>query len=183
MIKMLVKNLDYLSIPQEFSKVDINVYKSYSIQIIFIENKGYAAILNDMDNINSIYLLKTKLTPKDIIDTKDSEDFIKVIKEFLDKIYKDSKIKEYEKQHHEHVFLKLMDMFSDKENVKLISKDNSSLYEIIEKAFIKLELDIINNKIDSLTAIISDVSNRLDSTISSVEEKDWGNRLRNVLEK
>jgi len=180
---MLVKNLDYLSIPKEFSKVEINVYVNYSIQIVFIENKGYAAILNENDNIISVYLLKTGLTPKQITESVDRDDFIKIIKEFLDIIYKESNIKEYEKQHQEHVFLKLMDMFSEKENIQLISKDDSLLYEIIEKGLMKLELDIINNKIDSLNAIISEVSNNLDATVTSIEEKDWGNRLRNVLEK
>ncbi len=180
---MLIKNLDYLSIPKEFSKVEQQIYENYILHIVYIENKGYSTILTENEDIISIYLLKTKLNPQEIVNSIDREDFIKVIKELLDIIYKGTDIKEYEKQHQEHVFLKSMDMFSENLDVKFISKENSKLYEIIEKGLIKLEIDIINNKIESLNSIITDLSNNLDATATIIEEKDWGNRLKNVLEK
>ena len=37
---MLVRNLDYLSIPKEFKKVETNIYDNKSIALVFVENKG-----------------------------------------------------------------------------------------------------------------------------------------------
>ena len=105
---MLVRNLDYLSIPKEFKKVETNIY----------DNKSIALVLKDDEHIDSVFLLKTSLTPNNINENNDKEDFINVIKMLLEKVYSEYTIKEYEKQHQEHVFLRLMDMLTDGDNIE-----------------------------------------------------------------
>ncbi len=36
---MLVRNLDFLSIPKEFSKVEITIYDNKSIALVYINGK------------------------------------------------------------------------------------------------------------------------------------------------
>ena len=178
---MLVRNLDYLSIPKEFKKVETNIYDNKSIALVFVENKGYSLVLKDDEHIDSVFLLKTSLTPNNINENNDKEDFINVIKMLLEKVYSEYTIKEYEKQHQEHVFLRLMDMLTDGDNIELISEENSKIYSDIEKGFMKLELDIMDTKINSLNESIADVSNNLQHTVKDIEEKDWGNKLKKLL--
>lgn len=178
---MLVRNLDFLSIPKEFSKVEVDIYDGKSIALVYIENKGYSLVLKKDDDIDSVFLLKTTIIPSNVNEHSDREDFINVIKMLLDKIYSVADIKEYEKQHQEHVFLRLMDMLNEGNDVEKISEENSKIYADIEKGFIKLELDIMDNKINSLNSSIADVSNNLEHTVNDIEEKDWGNRIRKTI--
>ena len=46
----------------------------------------------------------------------------------------------------------------------------------------KLELDIMDNKINALNSSVSDVSSNLDSTVRDMEEKAWGNKIKKTLE-
>lgn len=179
---MLVRNLDFLSIPKEFAKVEIDIYDGKSIALVYIPNKGYSLVLKENENIDSIFLLKTDIVPGNINDHSDREDFINVIKMLLDKIYSGSDIKEYEKKHQEHVFLKLMDLLNDGVEVEMISEETSKTYTDIEKGFMKLELDIMDNKINALNSSITDVSSNLDSTVKDMENKDWGNKIRKTLD-
>ncbi len=179
---MLVRNLDFLSIPKEFSKVEIDIYDKKSIALVYVENKGYSLVLKDNGEVDSVFLLKTDILPHNVNDHADREDFINVIKMLLDKIYNVADIKEYEKQHQEHVFLRLMDMLNEGNDVEKINEDNSETYKDIEKGFMKLELDIMDNKINALNSSLSDVSSNLDSTVKDIEENTWGNKLRKTID-
>lgn len=179
---MLVRNLDFLSIPKEFSKVEVDIYDGKSIALVYIENKGYSLVLKEGDDIDSVFLLKTDILPNNVNEHSDREDFINVIKMLLDKIYSVADIKEYEKQHQEHVFLRLMDMLNDGNDVEMISEENSKTYTDIEKGFMKLEIDIMDNKINALNSSISDVSNSLNSTVKDIENKDWGSKIKKTLD-
>ena len=179
---MLVRNLDFLSIPKEFSKVEVDIYDGKSIALVYIENKGYSLVLKKDENIDSVFLLKTDILPSNVNGHSDREDFINVIKMLLDKVYSVADIKEYEKQHQEHVFLRLMDMLNEGNEVVMISEETSKIYTDIEKGFMKLELDIMDNKINALNSSISDVSSNLDSTVKGMEENAWGNKIRKTLD-
>lgn len=181
MIKMLVRNLDYLSIPKEFSKVELDIYDNKFITLVYIQQKGYSLVLKNNEEIDSVFLLKTDILPNNVNDHSDRQDFINVIKMLLDKIYSGADIKEYEKQHQEHVFLRLMDMLNEQSDVEMINEDNSQIYKDIEKGFMKLELDIMDNKINALNSSISNVSSNLDSTVKDMEEKSWENRIKKTL--
>lgn len=178
---MLVRNLDFLSIPKEFSKVEIDIYENQSIALVYIPNKGYSLVLKENDDIQSVFLLKTDILPNNVNDHSDREDFINILKMLLDRIYGAADIKEYEKQHQEHVFLRLMDMLNEGTDVESISEETSKIYTDIEKGFMKLELDIMDNKINALNHSVTDVSNNLDSTVKDIEENAWGNRIRKTI--
>lgn len=179
---MLVRNLDFLSIPKEFAKVEIEIYDKKSIALVYIENKGYSLVLKNEEKIDSVFLLKTDILPNNVNEHSDREDFINVIKMLLDRIYSVADIKEYEKQHQEHVFLRLMDMLNEGNDVEMISEETSKIYNDIEKGFIKLELDIMDNKINALNSSIADVSSNLDSTVKDMEESSWGNKIRRTMD-
>ena len=179
---MLVRNLDFLSIPKEFSKVEVEIYDGNNIALVYIENKGYSLVLKKEENIDSVFLLKTDILPSNVNQHSDREDFINVIKMLLDKIYSIADIKEYEKQHQEHVFLRLMDMLNEGNDVEMISEETSKTYADIEKGFMKLELDIMDNKINALNSSISDVSSNLDSTVKDIEDNAWGNKIKRTLD-
>ena len=172
---MLVRNLDFLSIPKEFSKVELDIFEGKSIVLVYIENKGYSLVLKEKDKNSSVFLLKTELTPDNI--NSDKEDLINVIKMLLDRIYSGADIKEYEKMHQEHVFLQLMDMLKEGDKVELITEE-SKLYTEIEKGFMKLELDIMDNKINSLNSAIGEVSGNLNNLGSEFEDNKIENRIR-----
>ena len=51
---MLVRNLNFLSIPKEFSKVEVEIYNNQSIALVYIKGKGYSLVLKKEDNIDCI---------------------------------------------------------------------------------------------------------------------------------
>lgn len=172
---MLVRNLDFLSIPKEFSKVELDIFRGQSIVLVYIENKGYSLVLKENEKNSSVFLLKTELTPDNI--NSDKGDFINVIKMLLDRIYSGADIKEYEKMHQEHVFLQLMDMLKEGDKIELITEE-SKLYTDIEKGFMKLEIDIMDNKINSLNSAVGELSGNLNNLGSEFEDNKIENRIR-----
>ena len=115
-----------------------------------LKNKGYCVYIGGKED--EMFLINTKLTPEEFKseeNASDKEDFINLIKILLDQIYGDSDIPEYEKQHHEFVFLKIMDLFSTKD-VEIIDKD-SELYKTIELGFIRFDIELLklNNSGDN----------------------------------
>ena len=179
---MLVRNLDFLSIPKEFAKVEVDIYGDSSIVLVYIENKGYSLLYKRKNEINSIFLLKTDILPSNVNEHSDKTDFINLIKMLLDKIYARADIKEYEKQHPEYVFLRLMDKLNENVDVEMISEENSKTYTDIEKGFMKLELEIMDKKIDALNSHISDVSKNLQNTVNYMEENSWGNKIKKSID-
>ena len=63
---MLVRNLDYLSIPKEFSKVELDIYDNKSIALVYIQQKGYSLVLKNNEEIDSVFLLKTDILPNNV---------------------------------------------------------------------------------------------------------------------
>ena len=179
---MLVRNLNFLSIPKEFAKVEVNIYENQSIALVYIEGKGYSLVLKENEDIDSVFLLKTDILPTNVNDHADRQDFINVIKMLLDRVYGVADIKEYEKQHQEHVFLRLMDMLNEGTEVEMISEETSKTYTDIEKGFMKLEIDIMDNKINALNSSVSDVSTNLQSTVDDIEENKWGHKIRKTID-
>ena len=92
-----------------------------------------------------MFLIKTGISPEEFKSEEyggDKEDFINLIKLLLNQIYEGSDIPEYEEQHHEFVFLKIMDLFVT--NLFEAVDDDSDLHKTIELAFIKFDIDLLN---------------------------------------
>ena len=139
---MFVRKLSYLSPNECYKKVELDIYENKSVNLIHVKNKGYSLFTSD--KIGDMFLIKTNLLPSDFKldeNTGDKEEFINLVKSLLDDIYTGSDIPEYEKQHHEFVFLKMMDSFNKDscENVDVTSE----LHKTIEKGFMQLEMSII----------------------------------------
>lgn len=156
---MIIRNLDYLSIPKELKKVELEIYKDRLMDLIKIDGIGYALHINIGDERSNLFLLKTELSPSDFAleeNVEDKNDFIGIIQILLNELYDDLDIKEYEKQHQEYIFLHLMDMLEN-DNVEIITKE-SELYRFIEDGVIKLDIDISKDKYTTLETAIEALS-------------------------
>lgn len=181
---MLIRNLDFLSIPKEFSKVNLPIYESFSLTLVAIEKKGYALVLKEEESIVSLFLLKTELFPNELTQANnesDKNDFINIISMMLEKVYHGVNIKEYDKQHPEHVFLRFMDDFIENNGVEIITEENSKLYSDIEKGFMKLDIDVIDSKLNSLNKSINEVANNFSGYVENQEENEFGNKIKKML--
>lgn len=148
---MIIRKLSFLSPQKDLKKVELNIYEEKNLSLIYVENQGYVVYtkdnINDMENV---FLLKSILTPKELtleeyIDEK--ADISNIIELLLNKIYENSEIKEYEKQHPDHVLLHLLDILNN-EKLENITKE-SPIYKTIEDGFMKLDFELIKNKTNS----------------------------------
>lgn len=140
---MIIRNLNFL-VHDNYSKVEINILENKTLSMIYIENSGYSLIWAENEDIKDIFLIKSEIKPQEFKldeNAKEKEDFIDLIHMFLNKIYDGTDIPDYEKQHHEFVFLKIMDSF-EKNNVELIDK-TSELYRKINEGLMKLDIDVL----------------------------------------
>ena len=147
---MIVRKLNFLTLSEGYDKISISIYDGKKINAVYLKNKGYCVYIDGKED--EMFLINTKLTPEEFKseeNASDKEDFINLIKILLDQIYGDSDIPEYEKQHHEFVFLKIMDLFRTKD-VEIIDKD-SELYKTIELGFIRFDIELLklNNSGDN----------------------------------
>ena len=139
---MIVRKLNFLTLSEGYDKISISIYDGKKINAVYLKNKGYCVYIDGKED--EMFLINTKLTPEEFKseeNASDKEDFINLIKILLDQIYGDSDIPEYEKQHHEFVFLKIMDLFSTND-VEIIDKD-SELYKTIELGFIRFDIELL----------------------------------------
>ena len=141
---MIIRKLSFLMPSIGYKKVEVDIYEKEKICAVYIENNGYCIYINDKED--DMFLIKTDISPEEFKleeNAEYKEDFINIIKLLLDKIYADIDIPEYEEEHQEFVFLKIMDLFA-KNNYELIDKD-SDLYKTIELGFIKLDINLLNH--------------------------------------
>lgn len=141
---MIIRKLSFLMPSIRYKKVEVDIYEKEKICAVYIENNGYCIYINDKED--DMFLIKTDISPEEFKleeNAEYKEDFINIIKLLLDKIYADIDIPEYEEEHQEFVFLKIMDLFA-KNNYELIDKD-SDLYKTIELGFIKLDINLLNH--------------------------------------
>lgn len=155
---MIVRKLNFLMPPGGYRKVETIIHEDNKLTAVYLKDKGYCLFINGKDE--EMFLINTDISPEEFkLDENgdDKEDFINLVKILLDQIYEGVDIPEYEKQHHEFVFLKIMDLFST-EAVELIDED-SDLYKNIELGFIKFDIDLLNLKVNNEPTINTDTTN------------------------
>ena len=140
---MIVRKLDFLMPSKGYKKVETSIYGEEKICAVYIKNNGYCIYIDGKEN--EMFLIKTNLSPDDFKleeNSEEKEDFINLVELLLKQIYENVDIPEYEEQHHEFVFLKIMDLFN-KNGFEVIDKD-SDFYKTIELGFIKLDINLLN---------------------------------------
>ena len=60
---MIIRKLSFLSPQKDLKKVELNIYEEKNLSLIYVENQGYVAYINDMENV---FLLKSILNPKEL---------------------------------------------------------------------------------------------------------------------
>lgn len=141
---MIIRKLSFLSPQNDLKKVELNIYEEKNLSLIYVENQGYVAYINDMENA---FLLKSILTPEELtLEEYSSEktDIGNIIELLLNKIYENTSIKEYDKQHPDHILLHLLDMLKNDESENITKE--SPIYKTIEDGFMKLDFELIKNK-------------------------------------
>lgn len=140
---MMIRKLSFLMPENAYKKVEVDIYNEEKICVVYVEKNGYSIYVNNKEN--EMFLIKTGISPEEFKSeeyAEDKEDFINLIKLLLNQIYDGSNIPEYEEQHHEFVFLKIMDLFVT--NVFEAIDDDSDLHKTIEFAFVKFDIDLLN---------------------------------------
>ena len=47
---MIIRKLSFLSPQKDLKKVELNIYEEKNLSLIYVENQGYVAYINDMEN-------------------------------------------------------------------------------------------------------------------------------------
>lgn len=164
---MIVRKLNFLMPPGGYRKVETLIHEDNKINAIYLKDKGYCIFINDKKD--EMFLINTDIAPDSFKldeNVAEKEEFINLIKTLLDQIYDGVDIPEYEKQHHEFVFLKIMDLFST-EAVEIIDED-SELYKTIELGFMKFDIDLLNLNVNDKPTMNTDTSN---SSVKSFKDR------------
>lgn len=168
---MIVRKLNFLSPPGGYRKVETTIYEESKLCSVHLKDKGYCLFI--VGNEDEMFLINTEISPEDFKleeNAKEKEDFINLIKVSLDQIYEGVDIPEYEKQHHEFVFLKMMDLFGT-EAVEIIDVD-SELYKTIELGFMKFDIDLLNLNVNNKPTINTNTAgNNSDSPVKSFKDR------------
>lgn len=159
---MIIRKLEFLNIGSDSRKVSTVIYNDISVGLVYVPDKGYAVFIDNENPESEMFLLETKTTPKEYIENRDKykeelSNFNSVISSIFNIIYKDSEIKEYEKKHPDYTIIELMDKISEESADYL--KDNKKLYDIVNDGFMKLDIDDLLNRINSLVSKTSDLEN------------------------
>lgn len=164
---MIVRKLNFLMPPGGYRKVETVIHEDKKVSAVYLKDKGYCMFISDKED--EMFLINTDVAPEGFKaeENADSKDeFINLVKMLLDQIYDGVDIPEYEKQHHEFVFLKIMDLFNT-EAVELIDED-SDLYKTIELGFMKFDIDLLNLAVNNKPTINTDTSN---NSLKSFKDK------------
>lgn len=176
---MIVRKLNFFSPEEGYKKIEINIHEDKSLCAVYLKNKGYSIFIKDNDA--DMFLINTELAPDDFkLDENktEKEECIQIVKILLDEIYANFDIPEYEKEHHEFAFLKIMDLFNT-EAVEFLDED-SKLYKLIELGFMKLDVEIlkitVNNELlsnsneDEKPSVFKNLSSSFDSPLKRFKE-------------
>lgn len=153
--------------PGGYRKVETMIHEDNKINAVYLKDKGYCIFIND--KMDEMLLINTDIAPDSFkLDENlaEKQEFINIIKTLLDQIYEGVDIPEYEKQHHEFVFLKIMDLFST-EAVEIID-DDSELFKTIELGFMKFDIDLLNLNVNNDSKMNANTSN---SSVKSFKDR------------
>lgn len=167
---MIVRKLNFLSPPGGYRKVETNIYGESNLSAVYLKDKGYCLFIIEKED--EMFLINTDISPEEFKleeNGNEKEDFINLIKMLLDQIYEGVDIPEYEKQHHEFVFLKMMDLFGT-EAVEIVD-DDSDLYKTIELGFMKFDIDLLNLNVNDKPTINTNTVNDSDSPVKSFKDR------------
>lgn len=143
---MIVRKLNFLTPSEGYDKISIEIHDGKKINTIYVKNKGYGVYIEGKEE--GMFLINTNLSPEAFKleeNAANKKDFINLIKILLDQIYEGVNIPEYEKKHHEFVFLKIIDLFGT-DQVEIIDKD-SDLYKDIELGFIRFDIELLKSNL------------------------------------
>ena len=164
---MIVRKLNFFMPPGGYRKVETMIHEDNKINAVYLKDKGYCIFIND--KMDEMLLINTDIAPDSFkLDENlaEKQEFINIIKTLLDQIYEGVDIPEYEKQHHEFVFLKIMDLFST-EAVEIID-DDSELFKTIELGFMKFDIDLLNLNVNNDSKMNANTSN---SSVKSFKDR------------
>lgn len=153
---MIIRRYDELNFNNTLIKSECDVSANQKIGIIYVQKRGYMLFNVENETWNDFIFIKTMTKPveytKENLDEKihkNKNDFINLITEILNDIYKDQNIKEYEKKHPEYVFMELFDKLNSAQ-IEEITPDHK-YYKLVEEGFTKIEINQFQNFAKSIS--------------------------------